>query len=127
MKSKIAKNNKKQVKPSEKQKYKIKVSETLENEGVDYEEELSKNKRLEIELRKDEELACVEYYELNRKSVCLEKRHDALVEQFFACEKKGIRTTCEVMVKWVLTVHAVFEDKNKTELMFIPFASTISR
>ena len=60
MKSKIAKNNKKQVKPSEKQKYKIKVSETLENEGVDYEEELSKNNKLQIELWKDNELFCTE-------------------------------------------------------------------
>ena len=59
MKVKVVKNNKKQVKPINKQRYKSKLSERLENVGVDYEEELSKRKKLETKLWKDKELVSV--------------------------------------------------------------------
>ena len=51
MKAKVVKNNKKLVNTINKQKYESKLSERLENYGVDHEEELRKSKKLEIELK----------------------------------------------------------------------------
>ena len=76
IKEKFGENNKNQVKTINKQRYKSKL-----NEGMDYEEELNKSKKLEIEFRKDNELFCAEYNKLNRKSLHVETRHDVLVEQ----------------------------------------------
>ena len=77
IKEKFGENNKNQVKTINKQRYKSKL-----NEGMDYEEELNKSKKLEIEFRKDNELFCAEYNKLNMKSFHAETRHDVLVEQF---------------------------------------------
>ena len=41
----------------------------MENDGVDYEAELRKSKKIEIELRKDEDFLCVECNKVNKKSV----------------------------------------------------------
>ena len=51
-KRKVIKNFKTQVKNSKKEKCRSKVRELLEDDGVDYEEELHKSKKLEMELRK---------------------------------------------------------------------------
>ena len=56
MKATVGKNYKKQVKPSNKKKHKRKLSKRLENDGIDYEAELIKSKKLKIELRKDNEI-----------------------------------------------------------------------
>ena len=53
----------------------------MEDDSVDYEEELNKSKKLEMELRKDIELVCIGHDKLNRKRVCLEVCYGALVEQ----------------------------------------------
>ena len=52
MKETVGKNIKNQVKHSNKKKHNSKLSERLENDGVDYEAEFSKSEKLEIELRK---------------------------------------------------------------------------
>ena len=70
-----------QVKTSKKEKCRSNVSECLEDDGVDYEEELKKSNKLEMELRKEKELVCIEYHKLRGKSVCLDVRYDLLVEQ----------------------------------------------
>ena len=51
-KRKDIKNNKTQEKTSKKEKCTNKVRESLEGNGVDYEEELKKSKKLEIKLKK---------------------------------------------------------------------------
>ena len=48
IKAKVVKNNKKQVKTRNKQKNESKLSERLENDGIDYEEEQIKSKKSEI-------------------------------------------------------------------------------
>ena len=64
-----------------KKKHKIKFNQRLVNDGIDYQKEQSKSKKLDIEFRKDNELVCEEYDKLNRKSVNAETRNDALVDQ----------------------------------------------
>ena len=61
MKVKVDKNNKKHVKKSKKQKHESKVRKRIEDDGVDYEEELNKSKEMEIKLRKGNELVCGEH------------------------------------------------------------------
>lgn len=80
-KVKVVKNNKRRCKTSKKKNYHSESSEWLEDDGIDYEENLNKRKKLEIELQKEKELICAEHDKLNRKSVCSEVRFDALVEQ----------------------------------------------
>ena len=65
------------MKTSKKEKYRRKVRELLEDDGIDYERELNKSNKLEKGLRKDKELLCIECGELNRKSVPVEVRYDA--------------------------------------------------
>ena len=66
----------KQVKTSKRKKHESKVSERLEDDGVDYEEELNKSKQMEIKLRKGNKLACKEHDNLNRKRrMFRNKRH----------------------------------------------------
>ena len=48
---------------------------------IDYEEELMKMKTLERKLRKGNEMVCVEYDKLERKSVHTEVRCEELVEK----------------------------------------------
>ena len=48
----MGKNNKNQMKTSNKKNHKSKLIESLENDGVDYEAELSKSKKLDIEFLK---------------------------------------------------------------------------
>ena len=81
MKVKGVKNNKKHVKTSKRQKHKSKVSEWLEHNGADYEEEMIKIKAMEIKLRKGNELSYKEHDKSKRKSVCVKKWHDTLVEE----------------------------------------------
>ena len=51
MKGKDVKQNKKQVKMSKKKKHESKVREQLEDDGVDYEEELKKVRKWKLILR----------------------------------------------------------------------------
>ena len=53
----------------------------MENDGVDYGAELTKRKKLEIELRKDDDFFCVECDKVNKKSAQAETHHKTLVEQ----------------------------------------------
>ena len=71
IKGKVIKNNKKQAKTSNEQNHKSESNERLSNDDVDYEKELSKSKKLEIELRKYNELAHADYDTLNKKSMKL--------------------------------------------------------
>ena len=79
-KQKLLKQNKKQVKASNKKNSESKLSERLEKDGVDYEKEFIKRNKLEIESRIDKEYICVKCDKLNRKIVHAEIRCDALVE-----------------------------------------------
>ena len=53
----------------------------MEGNGVEYEEELKKSMKLEMKLRKDNEMVCIEDDKLNRKGVCVEVRYEELVEK----------------------------------------------
>ena len=69
------------MKTSNNQNNESKLGEGLENDGIGYEEGLSKSKKLKIKFRKDKELFCAKKDKLNRKNVHAETRDDALVEQ----------------------------------------------
>ena len=69
------------MKTSEKEKYTNKTRESFEGNGVDYEEELKKSKKLEMKLRKGNKMACIEHDKLNSKSVHVEVRHEELVDK----------------------------------------------
>ena len=66
-KRKGIKNNKMQVKTSEKEQCTNEARETLEGNGVDYEEKLKKSKKLQMKSRKDNEMVRIEHDKLNRK------------------------------------------------------------
>ena len=69
------------MKTNNEQKHESELNERLKKDGVDYEEELRKRKKLEIESRKDNELICVECDKLSSKIAHAEERHGVLVEQ----------------------------------------------
>ena len=55
--------------------------ESVEGNGVDYEEELKKSKKLEMKLRKGNEMLCIECDNLERKFICVEVLCEELVEK----------------------------------------------
>ena len=80
-KGKIDNNNKKQKRDSKKQRCDNKVRERVEDDGVNYEYELNKSKKIESKLKKGCNLAYKDYDRLSKESALVEKSYEMLVDK----------------------------------------------